>query len=84
MDPFTGLGSTAVACSRLGVNFIGAEIDDTYLAVAVERARVAAGERNPQKLLGVPGRGEAPMRKATLRKRDDPAYCAVDDVALKT
>ena len=23
MDPFTGLGSTAVACARLGVNFIG-------------------------------------------------------------
>ena len=26
MDPFTGLGSTAVACARLGVSFIGAEI----------------------------------------------------------
>ena len=37
MDPFTGLGSTAVACARLGVNFIGSEIDETYLDEAVER-----------------------------------------------
>ena len=35
MDPFTGLGSTAVACARLGVNFIGADIDETYLKEAV-------------------------------------------------
>ena len=39
MDPFTGLGSTAVACARLGVDFIGAEIDETYLAEAVARTR---------------------------------------------
>ena len=39
MDPFTGLGSTAVACARLGVNFIGAEIDETYLTEAVARTR---------------------------------------------
>src|SRR5471032_34216 len=38
MDPFLGLGSTAVACARLGVGFIGSEIDETYLTVAVERA----------------------------------------------
>jgi site-specific DNA-methyltransferase (adenine-specific) len=41
MDPFTGLGSTAVACARLGVNFIGSELDETYLDVAVERVRNA-------------------------------------------
>src|SRR6266436_1910690 len=37
MDPFTGLGSTAVACARLGVNFIGAELDEIYLEEAVAR-----------------------------------------------
>src|SRR5262245_3374125 len=31
MDPFVGLGSTAVACARLGVEFIGSDIDETYL-----------------------------------------------------
>ena len=41
MDPFTGLGSTAVACARLGVDFIGADIDETYLADAVTRTRAA-------------------------------------------
>ena len=45
MDPFTGLGSTAVACARLGVNFIGAEIDETYLAEAVERVARGGGRR---------------------------------------
>jgi len=58
MDPFTGLGSTAVACARLGVNFLGVEIDETYLAEAAERAVAAASVR------ALPGRGEAKMKKA--------------------
>ena len=37
MDPFMGLGSTAVACARVGVGFIGAELDEVYLKMAVER-----------------------------------------------
>jgi site-specific DNA-methyltransferase (adenine-specific) len=55
MDPFTGLGSSAVACARLGVNFIGSEIDEIYLAEAVTRSRTAvldeamAGKRAPRK-----------------------------------
>jgi site-specific DNA-methyltransferase (adenine-specific) len=68
MDPFTGLGSTAVACARLGVNFIGAEIDDTYLAIAVERTQTADGKESAAKVPGLPGPGEARMRKATLRR----------------
>jgi site-specific DNA-methyltransferase (adenine-specific) len=44
MDPFTGLGSTAVACMRLGINFVGSEIDETYLQEAVERVRAASLE----------------------------------------
>jgi DNA modification methylase len=39
MDPFTGLGSTGVACARLGIDFIGAEIDEVYLEEAVARTR---------------------------------------------
>jgi site-specific DNA-methyltransferase (adenine-specific) len=47
MDPFLGLGSSAVACAELGVNFVGVEIDRTYLDEAIERVRgVIAGGRN--------------------------------------
>ena len=41
MDPFTGLGSTAVACAGLGIEFIGADVDETYLTEAVARTRQA-------------------------------------------
>jgi site-specific DNA-methyltransferase (adenine-specific) len=41
MDPFLGLGSAAVACAELGVNFVGVEIDEHYLGEAVERTRRA-------------------------------------------
>ena len=56
MDPFLGLGSTAVACARLGVSFIGSELDETYLAEAVQRTRDAVAAAGPPK-----------MRKAGLR-----------------
>ena len=39
MDPFLGLGSTAVACAERGLNFIGIELDEHYLAEAIERVR---------------------------------------------
>jgi len=45
MDPFTGLGSTAVACARLGVSFIGADVDEMYVKEAVARMRAAIGSR---------------------------------------
>ena len=35
MDPFLGLGNTAVACAHLGLDFIGFEIDPSYHAQAV-------------------------------------------------
>jgi site-specific DNA-methyltransferase (adenine-specific) len=41
VDPFLGLGSTAVACAQLGVNFTGIELDKDYLEEAVERTRGA-------------------------------------------
>jgi len=43
LDPFLGLGSTAVACARLGLPFDGVELDEEYLGVAVRRAREALG-----------------------------------------
>jgi site-specific DNA-methyltransferase (adenine-specific) len=41
MDPFMGLGSTAIACSRIGVSFIGADVDEIYLNAAIERLETA-------------------------------------------
>ena len=41
MDPFLGLGSTAVACAELGLDFVGIEMDRAYLDEAVTRTRNA-------------------------------------------
>jgi site-specific DNA-methyltransferase (adenine-specific) len=38
-DPFLGLGSSAVACAALGVNFIGIELDEHYLREAIARTK---------------------------------------------
>jgi site-specific DNA-methyltransferase (adenine-specific) len=42
MDPFLGLGSSAIAAARLGVDFVGIELDDYYLREAVKRVKSAA------------------------------------------
>ena len=57
MDPFSGLGSTAVACLRLGVNFVGAEIDETYLKEAVARAKNAVATKAVKANLRAGGAG---------------------------
>jgi site-specific DNA-methyltransferase (adenine-specific) len=36
-DPFIGIGNTALACIRLHVDFIGTEIDQSYIQAAQER-----------------------------------------------
>lgn len=36
-DPFAGIGSTAVAATRLGISFIGFDIDREYLDTAIAR-----------------------------------------------
>ncbi len=45
VDPFAGIGSSAVAAARLGVGFVGFDVDPEYLATAVRlvRAEIAAG-----------------------------------------
>jgi len=37
LDPFLGIGTTALACLRLGVSCLGFEIDPIYFQTAVER-----------------------------------------------
>lgn len=37
LDPFTGSGTTAVACMNTGRNFLGCEIDEKYYQIALNR-----------------------------------------------
>ena len=37
LDPFLGVGSTAIASKETGRNFIGIEMDDNYFKIAEER-----------------------------------------------
>ena len=37
MDPFMGIGSTAIACKKLDVDFIGFEMDKSYVKIARKR-----------------------------------------------
>jgi site-specific DNA-methyltransferase (adenine-specific) len=39
LDPFLGLGSSAIAAARLGLDFVGIEMDDQYLSEAVRRVK---------------------------------------------
>ena len=41
MDPFLGLGSSAIAAAQLGMDFIGVEMDPHYLKEAIARVRAA-------------------------------------------
>lgn len=42
MDPFLGLGSTAIAAAQMGLDFVGIELDRHYLAEAIARVKAAA------------------------------------------
>ena len=43
VDPFTGIGSSAVAAARCGVGFVGFDLDPEYLRVAARRVREELG-----------------------------------------
>lgn len=59
VDPFVGLGASAVAAARLGLPFLGFDVDEQYLAVASRRAREA---------LRAPGMApSSPLRKSDAR-----------------
>jgi site-specific DNA-methyltransferase (adenine-specific) len=39
MDPFMGIGNTAIACQRLGIDYIGFEIDESYIKTFESRTK---------------------------------------------
>jgi len=43
LDPFLGLGASAIAAAQLGLDFVGIEMDERYLKEAVKRVK-AVGE----------------------------------------
>lgn len=47
-DPFLGLGSTLVACARLGVHGLGIELDEHYLREAIDRVKAAVPAARPR------------------------------------
>ncbi len=61
IDPFLGLGSSAVAAARLGTDFIGIELDEYYLREAVERVK--------REFAAVPPKRVVRARKPTARGR---------------
>jgi site-specific DNA-methyltransferase (adenine-specific) len=68
VDPFLGLGSTAVACAQLGVSFVGIEMDEGYLNEAIARTRAAltAAPAGAAARPGVPAL--SPRRRRTARR----------------
>jgi site-specific DNA-methyltransferase (adenine-specific) len=47
LDPFLGLGSTAIAAAKLGADAVGFDVDVGYLAVAERRIREALSVPSP-------------------------------------
>ena len=44
LDPFLGLGSTAIAAAQLGLDFVGIEMDEYYLKEAVQRLKATSSK----------------------------------------
>jgi site-specific DNA-methyltransferase (adenine-specific) len=66
VDPFVGIGASAVAAARLGVDFTGFDLDPGYLTIAADRVRTELG-RTPAE----PGRPTTvrPSRRRSPSRR---------------
>lgn len=47
-DPFSGSGTTLLACQKLGIDFIGSEISKEYCDIAEERLRHFGGDKREE------------------------------------
>jgi site-specific DNA-methyltransferase (adenine-specific) len=48
VDPFVGLGASAVAAGRLGLPFVGFDVDEQYLSTAARRVETALSAATPE------------------------------------
>jgi site-specific DNA-methyltransferase (adenine-specific) len=62
VDPFVGIGSSAVAAARCDVDFVGFDLDPEYLGVAAERSRA-------ERARGARARASRPRPKRRGRAR---------------
>ena len=53
-DPFTGGGSTGIACAMDGYRFVGAESSEHYAAIAQKRIDEAVLDEELLAILGTP------------------------------
>lgn len=64
LDPFMGSGTTGVACSKLGRNFIGIELDPHHFDTACRR--IEAAQRQADLFLSQPKEDPSFMRTGSL------------------
>lgn len=63
-DPFLGSGTTALACIRRGIRFVGIELHEPYFEVAVRRVQAAL--KQPDMFIDPP----KPMKQTSLLNED--------------
>jgi len=68
VDPFVGIGSSAVAAARLGLDFVGFDLDREYLEVAAQRVRAELRRRAPST-----GRPSARTSRPSARRSRRPS-----------
>lgn len=61
LDPFMGSGTTGVAAAKLGLQFVGVEIDEQHFDIACRR--IEAAYKQPDMFIPRP---EAPKQEAML------------------
>ena len=44
LDPFTGSGSTLIAAKKLGLNYIGIELNPEYITIAEARLKAVESQ----------------------------------------
>ena len=78
LDPFCGIGSTAIACMRLGGSFIGFDIDQGYLDEAI--AGVMIEERELKELTS--DMSSSSSESGCLRTINSNIVCSVNFIAF--